>query len=148
MGSTVGPALSRALGSKWKVEGVKYTADIAGDDCIGFPGGIKCRDQLETLSAACPETKWFLSGYSQGAMVARICAAYSKAEIKEKIKVRRCEEFGEDEGLIYGVSRVLLSLVILSMVRVSKVSRKMPSRPSVLRLMACVKGNFRLRRDI
>lgn len=87
MGSTVGPALSRALGSKWKVEGVKYTADIAGDDCIGFPGGVKCRDQLEVLARACPETKWFLSGYSQGAMVARICAAFSKPEIKEKIKV-------------------------------------------------------------
>jgi cutinase len=87
MGTTVGPALSRALGSKWRVEGVKYTADIAGDDCIGFPGGIKCRDQLEVLAQACPETKWFLAGYSQGAMVARICTAFSKPEIKEKIKV-------------------------------------------------------------
>ncbi|QDS78038.1 hypothetical protein FKW77_003109 [Venturia effusa] len=86
MGSTVGPAISRALGSKWKIEGVAYTADIAGDDCIGFPGGIKCRDQLEKLSDACPETKWFLSGYSQGAMVARICTAFSRPEIKGKIR--------------------------------------------------------------
>lgn len=88
MGNTVGPALSRALGSsKWKVEGVKYTADIAGDDCIGFPGGIKCRDQLVEMSSACPETKWFVGGYSQGAMVARICTAFSKMDIQVKIKV-------------------------------------------------------------
>jgi hypothetical protein len=91
MGSTVGPALSSALSrqgaGKWQSTGVKYTADIAGDDCIGFPGGIKCRDQLEKMAQACPETKWFLAGYSQGAMVARICTAFSKPEIKEKIKV-------------------------------------------------------------
>jgi predicted esterase len=94
MGSTVGPALSSALnrqgGGKWKSEGVRYTADIAGDDCIGFPGGIKCVDQLAKLAAQCPETKFFLSGYSQGAMVARICTAFSKDDVKARIKVNMC----------------------------------------------------------
>jgi len=70
MGSTVGPSLSGRLpAAKWKVEGVKYTADIAGDDCIGFPGGIKCVAQLEAVAKQCPETKLFVGGYSQGAMV-------------------------------------------------------------------------------
>jgi hypothetical protein len=91
MGSTVGPALQSALarqgGGKWRVEGIKYTADIAGDDCIGFPGGIKCVDQLSTLATQCPDSKYFLSGYSQGAMVARICTAFSKDAVKQKIKV-------------------------------------------------------------
>jgi len=86
MGSTVGPALQRALGAKWMNKGVSYTADIAGDNCIGFPGGIKCVDQLAAVHKQCPEAKLFLSGYSQGAMVARICAAYSKEDVRAKIK--------------------------------------------------------------
>jgi hypothetical protein len=91
MGMTVGPALSSALNrrgpGKWSSQGVKYTADIAGDNCIGFPGGIKCVDQLAKLAARCPQSSFFLSGYSQGAMVARICTAYSKDEVKKRIKV-------------------------------------------------------------
>jgi hypothetical protein len=91
MGNTVGPALSSALSrqgaGKWRSDGISYTADIAGDDCIGFPGGIKCVDQLAKVAAQCPESKFFLSGYSQGAMVARICAAYSKDNVKSRIKV-------------------------------------------------------------
>jgi len=86
MGSTVGPALSRALGSKFRSVGVKYTADIAGDNCIGFPGGIKCVDQLAKLAQQCPTSSFFLSGYSQGAMVAHICTAFSKDEVKKRIK--------------------------------------------------------------
>jgi len=87
MGSSVGPAISRALGTaKWKTVGVSYSADIAGDNCIGFPGGIKCVDQLAKLAQQCPEANFFLSGYSQGAMVARICAAFSKDDVKKKIK--------------------------------------------------------------
>jgi hypothetical protein len=87
MGQTVGPALSRALGSKFRTVGVKYTADIAGDNCIGFPGGIKCVDQVAKLAAQCPTSKFFISGYSQGAMVAHICTAYSKDDVKKRIKV-------------------------------------------------------------
>jgi hypothetical protein len=91
MGITVGPALQSALNrqgpGKWRSEGVKYTADIAGDDCIGFPGGIKCVDQLAKIASQCPSSKFFLSGYSQGAMVARICTAFSKDDVKQRIKV-------------------------------------------------------------
>jgi len=150
MGTTVGPALSSALtrlgGGKWKSEGVKYTADIAGDDCIGFPGGIKCRDQLEKMATACPETKWFLAGYSQGAMVARICTAYSKPEVKEKIKV----------GTIVGRSlpkiqltyfRALSSSVIPSTVPPSKDSHKTESRHSAQLPMVSARVNSRSRPD-
>jgi hypothetical protein len=92
MGSTVGPALSSALsrqgGGKWRSEGVRYSADVAGDDCIGFPGGIKCRDQLAKIAASCPTSNFFISGYSEGAMVAHICTAFSTDAVKKRIKVR------------------------------------------------------------
>jgi hypothetical protein len=87
MGQTVGPALSRALGSKFRAVGVKYTADIAGDNCIGFPGGMKCVDQVAKLAQQCPTSSFFISGYSQGAMVAHICTAFSKDAVKKRIKV-------------------------------------------------------------
>jgi len=86
MGSSVGPVLSGALGGSWHVEGIRYNADIAGDNCIGFPGGLACVNQLAAYSSKCPESKLFVSGYSQGAMVARICAAFSKDDVKKKIK--------------------------------------------------------------
>lgn len=150
MGSTVGPALSSALtrlgGGKWKSEGVKYTADIAGDDCIGFPGGIKCRDQLEKMATACPETKWFLAGYSQGAMVARICTAYSKPEIKEKIKVRNL--MGRNLAKIQLTCfRALLSLVTHLTAPLSKGSHKTESRRSARLLMVFARVNSRSRPD-
>jgi hypothetical protein len=92
MGQTVGPKLSTALskagGAKFSTTGVPYSANIDGINCIGFPGGIKCVDQLAALAASCPDSQFFLSGYSQGAMVARICAAYSKDDVKKRIKVR------------------------------------------------------------
>jgi hypothetical protein len=96
MGSTVGPKLSSALskagGSKFTTVGIPYTADLAGINCIGLPGGIKCVDQLAKLAAKCPQSQFFLSGYSQGAMVARICAAFSKDDVKKRIKVWRISD--------------------------------------------------------
>jgi hypothetical protein len=93
MGQTVGPKLSKALtsagGSKFSTVGIPYTADINGINCIGFPGGVKCVDQLSRLAAKCPQSQFFLSGYSQGAMVARICAAFSKDDVKKRIRVSR-----------------------------------------------------------
>lgn len=167
MGNSVGPALSRALGSKWKVDGVSYTADIAGDDCIGFPGGIKCRDQLEKMATACPQTNWFVSGYSQGAMVARICTAFSKEAVKSKIKVSQWlfllkyflafflfpSPFLVHTLFIAEVSctladhhgnRVLLSLGIRLMALLSRVFLRMESRLFVVRVMGSVKGSLRL----
>ncbi|KAE9981278.1 hypothetical protein BLS_007650 [Venturia inaequalis] len=84
MGSTVGPMLSTALGREWYVEGVSYTADLAGINCVGLPGGINCIKQIDALSAKCPSTKIVLAGYSQGAMVARICAAFAGEAAKKQ----------------------------------------------------------------
>jgi hypothetical protein len=89
MGSTVGPALQRGLtGAGWKVQGIQYSADLGGIYCLGMTGGLKCRDQVNALGKRCPNTKIVLSGYSQGAMVARICAAWADESVKKQIKVR------------------------------------------------------------
>jgi cutinase len=89
MGSTVGPALQRGLtGAGWKVQGIQYSADLGGIYCLGMTGGLKCRDQVNALGKRCPNTKIVLSGYSQGAMVARICAAWADPSVKKQIKVR------------------------------------------------------------
>jgi hypothetical protein len=88
MGITVGPALSSSLGSSFAAQGVSYEASMLGDYCVGLPGGSACKTQLEALVTKCPNTKVILSGYSQGAMVARICAAFSSESTKAKIAVR------------------------------------------------------------
>jgi hypothetical protein len=87
LGSTVGPALSSGLGSGWSVQGVDYSADISGIYCLGMNGGLRCVDQVNKLAAQCPQTKIVLSGYSQGAMVVRICAAWADEKAKSQIKV-------------------------------------------------------------
>jgi hypothetical protein len=87
MGITVGPALSSALGSDWTAEGVKYDASMLGDYCVGLPGGAACKTQLESLVKRCPSTKVIVSGYSQGAMVARICTAFASDEAKKRVAV-------------------------------------------------------------
>jgi len=87
MGTTVGPALQRGLtGAGWKVQGIQYSADLSGIYCLGMTGGLKCRDQVNALGKRCPNTKIVLSGYSQGAMVARICAAWVDESVKKQIK--------------------------------------------------------------
>ncbi|KAF2397846.1 cutinase-domain-containing protein [Trichodelitschia bisporula] len=89
MGMTVGPTLSSGLKSampgKWDVQGVSYTADIAGDNCIGLPGGVKCMAQINKIAAKCPSTKMVVSGYSQGAMVARICVAFAEEKARRQV---------------------------------------------------------------
>jgi hypothetical protein len=87
MGITVGPALSSSLGSTFAAQGVSYEASMLGDYCVGLPGGSACKTQLEALVTKCPNTKVILSGYSQGAMVARICAAFASESTKAKIAV-------------------------------------------------------------
>jgi hypothetical protein len=96
VGMTVGPALSAQLSSKFSTVGVSYSADVEGINCIGLPGGVKCRDQLARLAGQCPTTNFVLGGYSQGAMVARICAAYSSDEIKKRIKVNNQVSLGNE----------------------------------------------------
>lgn len=91
LGQIIGPTLSRALaksnGTPIVTAGLTYDADRAGINCLGMSGGVKCIEQLQQMAKQCPESQFFLSGYSQGAMVARICAAYSSKEIQQRIKV-------------------------------------------------------------
>jgi Cutinase len=90
-GMTVGPLLSGRLDSSWAKVGVRsadgYSADYAGDMCIGMPGGYACKTVVDKLGANCPSTNIIIAGYSQGAMVARICAAYAESKVKSQIKV-------------------------------------------------------------
>jgi len=91
LGMSVGPALqTQAKSLGWGIRGVGssqgYGAGIADDYCVGLPGGIACKKMLEKVSAECPNSNFVLSGYSQGAMVARICAAYQTPEVQKRIK--------------------------------------------------------------
>jgi len=77
MGSTVGPAFSRALGSKFgannvESKGVPYPADIAGafsggTNPSGSKGAIKMAEMAKSIIQKCPSAKIVLGGYSQGA---------------------------------------------------------------------------------
>jgi hypothetical protein len=77
MGSTVGPAFSRALSSKFgaanvQTEGVRYPADIAGaftggTNPSGAKGAIKMTEMAKQVMSKCPTTRIILGGYSQGA---------------------------------------------------------------------------------
>lgn len=77
MGTTVGPAFSKALSSKFGAsnvasEGVKYPADISGafsggTNPSGSPGATKMTQMAKAVLQRCPNTKIVLSGYSQGA---------------------------------------------------------------------------------
>jgi hypothetical protein len=92
LGATVGPGLQSSLaGSKWKIRGISssdgYDASLSGIYCIGMPGGMACKDILAKRAAQCPQTKFATAGYSQGAMVARICVGYSSDEVKKRVLV-------------------------------------------------------------
>jgi len=85
-GSTVGPALQRGLrSSQFTVQGVDYPADMAGINCLGLPGGVMAMQMLERAVQQCPQQKIFLSGYSQGAMVAREAVAFARPEARRQV---------------------------------------------------------------
>ncbi|KAF2667083.1 cutinase-domain-containing protein [Microthyrium microscopicum] len=90
LGITVGPALKAALalsgGSSWTMQGVSYTATMDNDYCVGLPGGMIAKGLLESAAEKCPEAKIFTSGYSQGAMVARIAVAYANETARKQVK--------------------------------------------------------------
>jgi len=91
LGMTVGPSLAAGLrGDKnWSVRGINsrdgYAADLGGIYCIGMTGGMACKDILNKMSAQCPNSKFVTSGYSQGAMVARICVAFADESARAKV---------------------------------------------------------------
>ncbi|KAG9584463.1 cutinase-domain-containing protein, partial [Aureobasidium melanogenum] len=77
MGSTVGPALQRALesafgGDNVATQGVTYPADVAGAISGALnPGSAQGARTMASLTqqvlSKCPDTKVILAGYSQGA---------------------------------------------------------------------------------
>ncbi|KAF1814226.1 cutinase, partial [Eremomyces bilateralis CBS 781.70] len=86
LGFTVGPSLSSGLsGRDFTVDGVDYPADMDGINCLGMEGGIIAMKMLENAVAQCPEQKIFMSGYSQGAMVAREAVAFARPEARKQV---------------------------------------------------------------
>jgi len=84
-GLLVGPALKAKAPTGWTMVGVSYQATIAGDYCLGLPGGMVARDILNQAAAKCPTSKIFMSGYSQGAMVVHNGIAYADEQAKKRV---------------------------------------------------------------
>jgi Cutinase len=91
LGISVGPVLKDRLAitqpGKWSVTGIPYEASFAGDECLGLPGGVFMTQAIESAVANCPDSLLFISGYSEGAMVAHNGLAFSSPEAKEKVAV-------------------------------------------------------------
>lgn len=87
LGISVGPVLNAGLPRGWSVVGVPYTADLAGDYCLGLPGGMVARDMLNQAAKNCPDAKIFMSGYSQGGMISHNAVAYADDEAKKHVTV-------------------------------------------------------------
>jgi hypothetical protein len=88
LGISVGPALSSGLsGRDWSVVGIPYDADMAGDACLGLPGGMVAKDMINQAVKKCPNAKLFVSGYSEGGMVAHNGVAYADEEAKKHVTV-------------------------------------------------------------
>ncbi|KAF2398196.1 alpha/beta-hydrolase, partial [Trichodelitschia bisporula] len=86
LGITVGPALSSGLtGRDWSVVGVAYDADFKGDNCLGLPGGQVMKDYINQAAEKCPNSKLFVSGYSEGGMVSHNGVAYANPEAVKKV---------------------------------------------------------------
>lgn len=88
LGVTVGPVLSLGLmGKDWSVVGIPYDADMAGDACLGLPGGMVAKDMINQAAEKCPDAKIFVGGYSEGGMVAHNGVAYANEESKKRVTV-------------------------------------------------------------
>ncbi|TID26984.1 hypothetical protein E2P81_ATG01443 [Venturia nashicola] len=85
LGITVGPVLNAGLPHGFSVVGVPYTADLAGDYCLGLPGGMVARDMLNQAAKKCPDAKIFMSGYSQGGMISHNAVAYADEEARKRV---------------------------------------------------------------
>jgi cutinase len=86
-GISVGPFLTSGWDSSWTTSPVIYDPTVAGDFCLALPGGMVAKDMINQAAAKCPNSKLFLSGYSQGAMVVRNGIAYANDSAKKNIKV-------------------------------------------------------------
>lgn len=84
-GILVGPYLKQKVPAGWTMVGVSYSASIAGDYCLGLPGGMVARDMLNQAAAKCPTSKIFMSGYSQGAMIVHNGIAYASEQAKKRV---------------------------------------------------------------
>lgn len=60
---------------------------MAGDDCLGLPGGAIATQYIEQAATQCPNTKVVVSGYSEGAMVAHDGVGYASASSKANVVV-------------------------------------------------------------
>jgi Cutinase len=87
-GMLVGPSFTSGLPAGWTTYPVSYDPDVPGDYCLGLPGGMVAKDIINQAVEKCPDSNLYLSGYSQGAMVARNGIAYANPEAKSHIKVR------------------------------------------------------------
>jgi hypothetical protein len=87
LGITVGPVLNMGLPSGFSVVGVNYDADLAGDYCLGLPGGMVAKDMLNQAAKKCPNSKIYMSGYSQGGMISHNGVAYAEPEARKKVVV-------------------------------------------------------------
>ena len=91
MGETVGPALQSKLNqlmpNQFMFQGVTYSADVAGDIALGTPGGQVATSLIDQCAKQCPDTQMFVSGYSEGAMVAHKGVANAQAASKAKVAV-------------------------------------------------------------
>ena len=91
IGSSVGLSLMSDLNTlfpnKVAFQGVNYSADVAGDEQLGKPGGTAATSQANGIISACPSTKLFISGYSEGAMVAHNAVAGLSTANKAKVTV-------------------------------------------------------------
>ncbi|KAL5373339.1 hypothetical protein DPSP01_012781 [Paraphaeosphaeria sporulosa] len=74
VGSVSGPPMFKSLRSKLgdgkvTIQGVDYPADAAGNANLGASGGPEMAKLVKAAISQCPDSKIFVSGYSQGAMV-------------------------------------------------------------------------------
>jgi cutinase len=91
LGGTVGPALKNAINALapglFAFQGVDYEATVDGANSGGAAGGRIATALIDKASQQCPESKIFLSGYSQGAMVVRNGFQRASEEARAKIGV-------------------------------------------------------------
>jgi hypothetical protein len=88
-GIVVGPSFTSGLPKDWTTHGVAYDPDVPGDYCLGLPGGMVAKDVINQAHEKCPNSKLFVSGYSQGAMVIRNGLARASDSAKNAVKVRQ-----------------------------------------------------------